>query len=151
MHEESGGVMTVNQNGNVSLFTIYKQDYVKYIRNVIGDHKLGVMTACRYNLPGAEDAFKTRFEQLMSQGQYQQAAKLAADAPQDILRTSKTMKQFQSVPNINGNPSADLQYFTFLLQKGPLNKAESIGLCQSILQFRPQQAVRKIEQFLRAQ
>merc|ERR1712154_152008 len=37
------------------------------------------------------------------------------------------------------------------LQKGPLNKAESIGLCQRILQFRPNEGKSKIEKFLKEQ
>ena len=150
-HTETGGVVTLDRSGRVALFHVDRDNYVPYITNTVGDAKLGVTIATKYDLPGAGNIFKTRFEQLIAQGQYQQAAKLAADAPQGVLRTPETIQKFQSAPNVGGGPPADLQYYTFLLQKGPLNKAESIGLCQRILQFRPNEGKAKIEKFLKEQ
>jgi len=150
-HGESGGVVTLDRSGRVANFHVDTENYVPYITNTVGDAKLGVTIATKFDLPGAGNIFKTRFEQLIAQGQYQQAAKLAADAPQGVLRTPETIQKFQSAPNVGGGPPADLQYYTCLLQKGPLNKAESIGLCQRILQFRPNEGKAKIEKFLKEQ
>jgi len=150
-HTETGGVVTLDRSGRVALFHVDRDNYVPYITSTVGDAKLGVTIATKFDLPGAGNIFKTRFEQLIAQGQYQQAAKLAADAPQGVLRTPETIQKFQAAPNVGNGPPADLQYYTFLLQKGPLNKAESIGLCQRILQFRPNEGKAKIERFLREQ
>jgi len=150
-HEKTGGVVTLDRSGRVALFHVDDTNYVPYITNTVGDAKLGVTIATKFNLPGAGNIFKTRFEQLIAQGNYQAAAKLAADAPQGVLRTPETIAKFQSAPNVQGGPPADLQYYTCLLQKGPLNKAESIGLCQRILQFRPNEGKAKIEKFLKEQ
>ena len=150
-HDKTGGVVTLDRSGRVALFHVDDTNYVPYITNTVGDAKLGVTIATKFNLPGAGNIFKTRFEQLIAQGNYQAAAKLAADAPQGVLRTPETIQKFQSAPNVGGGPPADLQYYTCLLQKGPLNKAESIGLCQRILQFRPNEGKAEIEEFQKEQ
>eukprot|EP00483_Globobulimina_turgida_P013662 UN13688 len=101
-HTESGGVVTLDRSGRVALFHVLCDNYVSYITNTVGDDKLGVTIATKYDLPGAGNIFKTRFEQLLAQGQYQQAAKLAADAPQGVLRTPETIQKCQSAPNVGG-------------------------------------------------
>eukprot|EP01083_Nonionella_stella_P086944 241717_1 len=84
-HTETNGIITLNRGGIMALFHVDKDNYVSYITNTVGDAKLGVTIATRYNLSGADNIFKSRFEQLQSAGQYQQACKLAAAAPQGVL------------------------------------------------------------------
>ena len=150
-HEKTGGVVTVDSSGHVALLYVNELLYVPHIMNVVGDAKLGVIIATKYNLAGAGTIFKTRFDQLMAQGNYQAAAKLAAGAPQGVLRTPEILQKFQSAPNVGGGPPADLRYYTCLLQTGTLNEFESVGLCQRILQFRPNEGKAKIEKFLKEQ
>ena len=48
--------------GRLSLFHIDKENYVPFIINAVGDAKLGIAIATKYELTGAENIFKTKFE-----------------------------------------------------------------------------------------
>jgi len=85
--------------------------------------------AKRYNLPGANDIFKQQFKTLMTQAKYDQAMKLAVESPQGILRTMDTINALKQV---HGGSYLG-KYFQLLLQRGSLNKIESIELCSPIL------------------
>jgi len=132
-HDETGGVVTLDRNGRVRLFRVDEDNLVPFITKEMKDYDLGVRTAHRYNLPGAGDVFQNRFESLMAAQKYQDAAKLAAEAPQGVLRTVETIQRFKNVQVPQGQPFPDLRYFQILLKKGSLNKMESIGLCERVL------------------
>eukprot|EP01083_Nonionella_stella_P040976 111112_1 len=132
-HRETGGIVTVDQNGRMLLFTVDEANLVPYITKNLQDYDLGVRMAARYNLPGAENVFQSQFEKLMDEGNYSAAAKLAVDAPQGVLRTLQTMKRFQDVQVPAGQPAPVLSYFSLLLKKGKLNKVESIELARPVL------------------
>ena len=89
--------------------------------------ELAKSIATKCNLPRAGNMVKTRFEQLIAQGQYQQAAKLATDAHQNVLRTPETLQKFKDITNKRGGPPADLQYYTISLENGPLTTDVPIG------------------------
>ena len=59
-HCETGGVCTLDRSGRVALFHVDRDTYVQYITNQLGNPKLGVMIATRYDLPGADSIFKNR-------------------------------------------------------------------------------------------
>uniref|UniRef100_A0A8C2KZU7 Clathrin, heavy chain-like 1 n=1 Tax=Cyprinus carpio TaxID=7962 RepID=A0A8C2KZU7_CYPCA len=50
-----------------------------------------------------------------------------------VLRTAETVRRFQGVPAQGGQPSPLLQYFGVLLDRGQLNKLESLELCRPVL------------------
>ena len=50
-----------------------------------------------------------------------------------MLRTPQTIEQFKQVPVQPGTLSPILQYFGILLEKGELNKHESLKLARPIL------------------
>uniref|UniRef100_A0A8C2L1L6 Clathrin heavy chain n=1 Tax=Cyprinus carpio TaxID=7962 RepID=A0A8C2L1L6_CYPCA len=52
---------------------------------------------------------------------------------QGVLRTAETVRRFQGVPAQGGQPSPLLQYFGVLLDRGQLNKLESLELCRPVL------------------
>lgn len=52
---------------------------------------------------------------------------------QGILRTPQTIEQFKQVPVQPGTLSPILQYFGILLEKGELNKHESLELARPVL------------------
>lgn len=150
--EETGGVVVLDRNGRIAAFQVNDQEYVPYITKALNDPQLAVTLATKYDLPGAGNVFKARFEQLMQQQQYEQAAKLAAEAPQGVLRTPQTVQLFRNAPNNGQGPPPDFQYYQFLLKKGELNEIESIGLVDRILtskQIPQQQGKGRIEELLK--
>ena len=80
-HTESGGIITLDRTGRVCLFHVDGDRYVTYIKDTMGDLQTAIRVASDTGLQGAGGVFKERFKQLMQQGMYQQAAKLAAEAP----------------------------------------------------------------------
>lgn len=59
------------------------------------------------------------------------------------MRTPQTIQRFQQVPTVQGTTSPLLQYFGILLDKGQLNKYESLELCRPVLQQGRKQLVEK--------
>ncbi|CAL5367388.1 unnamed protein product [Camellia sinensis] len=74
-----------------------------------------------------------RFQELFAQTKYKEAAELAAESPQGILRTSDTVAKFQSVPVQAGQTPPLLQYFGTLLTRGKLNAFESLELSRLVV------------------
>ena len=62
---------------------------------------------------------------------------------QGILRTPQIIQRFQQVPSTAGTTSPLLQYFGILLDKGQLNKYESLELCRPVLQQGRKQLLEK--------
>ena len=71
---------------------------IRYILSTLNNPELAIKLASRGNLPGADDLYVNQFRQLFSSGQYQEAAKVAANSPRGILRTAQTIEQFKQVP-----------------------------------------------------
>jgi clathrin heavy chain len=84
-------------------------------------------------LPGAENLFISHFNQLFQQQNFSEAAKLAAMSPRGILRVPQTIERFKQVPLAPGQTSPLLQYFGTLLERGQLNKHESLELARPVL------------------
>ena len=90
--------------------------------------------ASRLRLPGSEKLHMARFQQLVQAGDIRGAATMAAKSPGGTLRTPETIKMFQSMPPVAGQPVPVLQYFSILLEQGQLNKLESIELVRPVVQ-----------------
>ncbi|XWS29035.1 hypothetical protein CRYUN_Cryun25bG0122100 [Craigia yunnanensis] len=95
--------------------------------------ELAVNLAKRGNLPGAENLVVQWFQELFSQTKYKEAAELAAESPQGVLRTPDTVAKFQSVPVQAGQTPPLLQYFGTLLTRGKLNAFESLELSRLVV------------------
>lgn len=133
-HESSGGIIGVNRKGQVLSVTVEENSIVPYITNSLQNPDLALRMAVRNNLSGAEDLFVRKFNHLFQNGQYPEAAKVAALAPKGILRTPSTITKFQQVQTPAGATSPPLlQYFGILLDQGKLNKFESLELCRPVL------------------
>ncbi|NXR12463.1 CLH1 protein, partial [Semnornis frantzii] len=122
---------------------VEEDNIVNYATNVLQNPDLGLRMAIRSNLAGAEELFARKFNTLFAQGSYADAAKVAASAPKGILRTSDTIRKFQSVAAQPGQASPLLQYFGILLDQGQLNKFESLELCRPVLQQGRKQLLEK--------
>ena len=160
-HEATGGIIGVNKKGQVLSVSVDEQTVVPYILNTLNNTELAFKLASRANLPGADDLYVQRYQQLIATGQYSEAAKVAATSPrvslilsentfrmvlmfaQGILRTVATIEQFKQAPAVPGGLSPILQYFGVLLEKGTLNKLESLELARPVLQQGRKQLLEK--------
>ncbi|CAO3564591.1 unnamed protein product [Mortierella alpina] len=132
-HEATSGVIGVNRKGQVLSVSVDENNLVPYIVNTLGNTELALKVASRNGLPGADDLYQQRFQQLFQSGDFGEAAKVAATSPQGILRTPQTIERFKQVPVAAGQLSPILQYFGILLEKGELNKYESLELAKPVL------------------
>ncbi|MEJ1272266.1 clathrin heavy polypeptide (Hc) [Cricetulus griseus] len=142
-HEATAGIIGVNRKGQVLSVCVEEENIIPYITNVLQNPDLALRMAVRNNLAGAEELFARKFNALFAQGNYSEAAKVAANAPKGILRTPDTIRRFQSVPAQPGQTSPLLQYFGILLDQGQLNKYESLELCRPVLQQGRKQLLEK--------
>ncbi|ROI64768.1 Clathrin heavy chain 1 [Anabarilius grahami] len=133
-HESTSGIIGVNKKGQVLSVCVEEENIVNYVTSVLQNPELALRMALRSDLPGAEELLTHKFNTLFSQGSYTEAAKVAASAPKGILRTADTIHKFQAVPAQGSQASPLLQYFGVLLDRGQLNKLESVELCRPVLQ-----------------
>lgn len=61
--------------------SVEEDNFIPYINNVLQNPDLALRMAVRNNLSGAEDLFVRKFNTLFANGQYAEAAKVAANAP----------------------------------------------------------------------
>jgi clathrin heavy chain len=142
-HEASGGIVGVNRKGQVLCVTVDEDNVVPYICKQLNNFQLAIRLAVRNNLPGAEQLFTQQFNNLMNSSDFKGAAKLAAESPQQVLRTPATIQRFQQAPAQAGQPSPILTYFGMLLEKGKLNAMESLELAKPVIQQGKQQLLQK--------
>ncbi|KAH7058366.1 clathrin heavy chain [Linnemannia elongata] len=132
-HEATSGVIGVNRKGQVLSVSVDETNLVPYIVNTLRNSELALKVASRGGLPGADDLYVQRFQQLFQSGDFSQAAKIAATSPRGILRTPQTIERFKAIPTQAGQVPPILQYFVTLLEKGELNKYESLELAKPVL------------------
>ncbi|RZC41090.1 clathrin heavy chain, partial [Asbolus verrucosus] len=132
-HEATGGIIGVNRRGQVLSVSVDEDNIIRYVNQMLHNPDLALRIATRNNLAGAEELFVNKFQMLFTNGQYAEAAKVAANAPKGILRTPATIQMFQQVPTQAGQNSPLLQYFGILLDQGQLNRYESLELCKPVL------------------
>ncbi|UZJ52670.1 hypothetical protein CBS101457_001990 [Exobasidium rhododendri] len=132
-HEATSGIIGINRKGQVLSVSVDENTVIPYILGTLNNSELAFKLASRGDLPGADDLYMQQFHSLFSTGQYGDAAKIAANSPRGILRTTQTIEQFKQVPNQPGTLSPILQYFGILLERGTLNKYESLELAKPVL------------------
>ncbi len=129
--DASAGVLGITaRSGKVLQINLNEQSIVPYIVQVLRDNPLAIDIARRLNLPGARDLYVQEFNKLLASGDAAGAARLAATSPQGILRTQETVERFRAIPAAPGQPQPIFQYFSILLESGPLNKSESLQLVE---------------------
>lgn len=130
---ESKGIVGVNRKGQVLSVTIDEATIIPYLLQNPSNSSLAVKLASRAGLPGADDLYGNQFRQLMSNGNYREAAKIAANSPRGFLRTPQTIEAFKNAPAAQGELAWILFYFGQLLDKGVLTKHETLSLVQPVL------------------
>ena len=131
----TGGMMYINKSGKLLGVDMDRNNLLPFIMNFCKNNP-GVMEvvtrmAARFNLPGAENIFMTAFKNFMQNGNYQEAAKIAAQTPGDTLRNINTINMFKQ---LQGNPQPVLIYFQTMMSQGKLNKVESLEMAQPLVQ-----------------
>ncbi|KAK3059449.1 hypothetical protein LTS18_010848, partial [Coniosporium uncinatum] len=130
---ESAGIVGVNRKGQVLSLSVDEGTIVPYLLQNPANGELAYKLASRAGLPGADNLYQQRFEGLLQSGRYDEAAKTAANSPRGFLRTPQTIERFKQVPQQPGQLSIILQYFGMLLDKGSLNKYETLELVRPVL------------------
>jgi len=132
-HEATSGIIGINRKGQVLSVTVDEEVMIPYILSTLNNVELAIRLASRGNLPGADDLYQRQFSQMFQSGDYAGAAKVAANSPRGILRTAQTIEMFKGTPVQPGQLSPILQYFGILLERGKLNKSESLELARPVL------------------
>ncbi|CAI5760574.1 unnamed protein product [Candida verbasci] len=126
------GLLTINKSGQVLSIEVSKDKIVPYVLEKLSNVPLALSLSSRGGFPGAENLFQQEFQTYLNQGDYTNAAKVAASSEQ--LRTQDTINKLKHITPQPGQISPILQYFSTLLDKGTLNKYESIELAKPVLQ-----------------
>ncbi|ORZ32352.1 clathrin D6 coat with Auxilin J-domain [Catenaria anguillulae PL171] len=142
-HQATSGIIGVNRKGQVLSVSVDQNNLVPFVLSTLNNPDLAIKLASRGNLPGADDIYIQRFQMLFAQGNYLEAAKIAANSPRGILRTPQVLEQLRQAPGQPGQVSPMLQYFGVLLEKGDLNKTETLELARPILQQGRKQLLEK--------
>ncbi|KAJ1551044.1 hypothetical protein HK096_003494 [Nowakowskiella sp. JEL0078] len=115
--EAGTGLMGVNKKGQVLSVSVNEQNTISYILKNLAT-ELAYKLASRGDLPG----------------NLSEAAKNAATSPRGLYLTNPAnIERFKLVPVAQGQVSPILQYFGILLEKGQLNKIESLELAIPVL------------------
>jgi clathrin heavy chain len=130
---ESSGLIGINRKGQVLSVAVDEATVIPYLLQNPANSSLAVKLASRAGLPGADNLYAAQFDQLVSAGNYVEAAKIAANSPRGFLRTPQTIEKFKNLPAQPGQLSVILQYFGMLLDKGSLNKHETLELVRPVL------------------
>ncbi|KAI0285915.1 clathrin heavy chain 1 [Russula aff. rugulosa BPL654] len=142
-HEATNGILCINRKGQVLGVSVDEQTLVPYILTTLNNTELAFKLASRGNLPGADDLYIKQYQSLFQSGQFNEAAKIAANSPRGILRTAQVIESFKQAPAAAGGLSPILQYFGILLEKGELNHLESVELARPVLQQGRKQLLEK--------
>jgi clathrin heavy chain len=133
-HEATDGILCINTKGQVLSASLNGATVISYVTNQLGDFELARSLVGRPGFVGGDDLFKKQFETLFRTQQYEAAVKLAAESPGGVLRTKQTIQLLQSLPSVPGKQPYIMQYFLLLLERGKLNKHESVELARPVLQ-----------------
>ena len=133
-HEATGGVLAVTvRAGAVMLLTLNTEAVVPYVSGVLKNVPLAMALAARLGVGGADELYAAEFGRLLAAGDYDAAAKCAANSPAGVLRTAATIARFQSLPAAEGGQAPVLKYFAAIMEAGKLNKVESVELARPAL------------------
>ncbi|RSH92447.1 hypothetical protein EHS25_008863 [Saitozyma podzolica] len=130
--EQLNGIIGVNRKGQVLSVSVDEETIVPYVQQSLNNMDLAIKLATRAGLPGADHMIQQQYQNYINSGQYGEAAKIAANSPRGLLRTPQTIETFKKLPNVPGTLSPILQYFGILLEKGELNKYESLELARPL-------------------
>lgn len=139
---DSTGFIGINSHGQVLSVTIDTTTVIPYLLGSNG-MDVALQLSSRARLTGGEDLYITRFNQLLDEGKYSEAAQTAVRSPNGFLRTDKTMEKLKKAPIKPGEMSCILLYFGMILDRDVLNKTETIELSRPVLAQNRKHLMRK--------
>ena len=80
-HDVTNVIIGVNKKGQVLSVNVDEQTIIPYILTTLNNTDLAFKLASRANLPGADDLYVKQYHQLFQSGQFNEAAKVAANSP----------------------------------------------------------------------
>lgn len=80
-HDATNGIIGVNKKGQVLSVNVDEQTIIPYILTTLNNTDLAFKLSSRANLPGADDLYVKQYQQLFQSGQFNEAAKVAANSP----------------------------------------------------------------------
>lgn len=131
-YNDATGLITINKAGQVLAVEVARDKIIPYVLEKLSDVSLALSLAARGGFPGAENLFTQQFQTCLNLGDYAGAAKVAASSEQ--LRTPDTINKLKHITPQPGQILPILQYFSTLLDRGSLNKYESVELAKPVLQ-----------------
>ena len=136
-NSKTGGIYVINKKGKLISVNVDNNNLLPYImnygKNIDDVSGLSLKLASRFSLPGAEKIFMANFKNHFSQGNYQEAARAARDAPNDLLRNVETINLFKNAQSIPGQQAPILVYYQTLMEKGRLNSIESMEIVKPLV------------------
>jgi len=113
---------------------IDKNSFVDYVNsaNIPNSQDIIARLAEKTSLAGCKDVVMNKFNSLIAQQMWAEAAEVAANSPD--LRTKETLNQFISNGNVQGQRNPVLYYFKAIMSKVSLNDYESVCLAKLIIQ-----------------
>ncbi|KAJ5373873.1 Clathrin heavy chain [Penicillium concentricum] len=114
---EGAGLVGVNRKGQVLAVSVDESNIIQYLMENPAMSGLAIKLASKAGLPGADHLYQQQFDSLMASQDYAEAAKIAANSP-----------------GVSSAPWKPSTYFGMLLDKGSLNKYESVELVRPVLQ-----------------
>eukprot|EP00941_MAST-03F_sp_MAST-3F-sp1_P002042 g2042.t1 len=140
----NNGILGVTAGkGAVLSVSINERNLVPFVMEKLRNQSLALQLTGRLGLPGAEKLYMSQFKTLLAKKDIKGAATLASSAPGGLLRNAETIAIFQKMPGTPGQPPPLLQYFSVLLEKGKLNKLESIELTRPVVEKKKTQLLEK--------
>ncbi|ODQ81318.1 hypothetical protein BABINDRAFT_160679 [Babjeviella inositovora NRRL Y-12698] len=131
-YSDDTGILAINKTGQVLAVEVAKDRIVPYILNKLSNVTLALSLAAKGGFTGAENLFDQQFNDCLARGDYNGAAQIAASS--EKLRTPDTINKLKNINAPPGTVSPILQYFSTLLDRGTLNKFESIELAKPVMQ-----------------
>jgi clathrin heavy chain len=129
-----GSVLTLARDGRMLRYAVNDGVIVDFVSTRRGNPQAAAKIATAAGLQISGDFLAQQFDQLLALGNFQEAARVAANSPGTTLRNLATIQKLQRIQNLPGAPSPLLQYFSALLDSVKLNEIESVELCRIVLQ-----------------
>jgi clathrin heavy chain len=148
-NKENKNIYILDYKGQLFSFSIDKNNIIKYISQNIKNVDLGVKIASRYNVSESDDTFHKMFRLAVHNKNYKKAAKIAVEAPDEILRNNETIRILKNMTTIQDHSYPDLVYFQLLLDRGILNHEETVNLCKRVISINSEKGLKYIQKYLK--
>jgi clathrin heavy chain len=132
-YQKTGGIVAVSNQGAVFHISVNDNGITPFIKTQLRNPELALRIASSANLGGVDELFRAQLNQLLEQGNYEEAARVCFRAPNNVLRTRETLNRFSMAQQLPGQPAPMSTYFKVMLAETKLNSAESVELARAVV------------------